>query len=168
MVVILFAYKYHSSTFSVFPSSSSSFAHFSCNFQNDNFLIPFLSYIAMASSTNVVDIVTHDTGNNLIAFNLAEKESLTIVPQPPSNDSSKVETWQRQILIPFMVAENLPSFHGPLPDERTQPRKVQKKIPCFTLVIPVVLRKMASSISSLWTQKPEFSGRCLLLATKTT
>lgn len=95
----------------------------------------------MTSSTNIVDTVTYDIGNNPIIFNLAGKEGLNIVPQPPSNDPSKVETWQRKMLSPFMVAEKLFSFHGPLLDERTQPKKVQKVFPCFTLVVPGAFEK---------------------------
>lgn len=95
----------------------------------------------MASSTNIVDTVTHDTGNNSIAFNLVEKESLTTVPHPPSNDPSKVETWQRQILIPFIEDEKLLAFHGPLLGERTQPKKVQNFFPFFTPAIPVAFEK---------------------------
>lgn len=40
-----------------------------------------------------------------------------------------------------MVAEKLFAFHGPFPDERMQPKKVQKKIPCFTLVVPAAFKK---------------------------
>lgn len=88
-----------------------------------------------------MDTVTHDTSNNPITFNLAKKEGLTMVPQPPSNNPSKVETWQRQTLIPFMVTEKLLAFHGTLPDERMQPKKVQKVFPCFTLTVPSTFEK---------------------------
>lgn len=105
----------------------------------------------MASFANIVDTFTHDIDNHPIPFNLAEKEGLTIVPQPPSNDPSKVETWQQQMLIPFMVVEKLFAFHRPLPDERTQPKKVLKEFLASPLLFMLLSRRMASSISRLWT-----------------
>lgn len=119
---------------------SSPFAHFSATLITNTFLVSLLSYIAMASSANIVDTVTHDTSNNPIAFNLAKKEGLIIIPQPPSNDPSKVETWQRKILIPFMMAEKRFTFHGPLQTKEHNPKRFNF-FPCFTTAVLAAFEK---------------------------
>lgn len=58
------------------------------------------------------------------------------IPQPSSHEESRVQKWQQKMLIPFVVDNKLCAFHGPFPDAKTQPPKVKKFFPCYTLVKP--------------------------------
>lgn len=98
----------------------------------------------MASSANAMDAFTFNTGNNPIAFNLTEEESLKPIPQPTSTDEAVVKIWQLQMLIPFVVDDKLIAFHGPYPDTKTQPRNVQSYFPCFTPALPPDFEKNGS------------------------
>lgn len=98
----------------------------------------------MTSSTNSKDAVTFNTGNNPIAFQLTEEESLKLILQPTSTDENVVKIWQRQMLIPFFVADKLISFHISYPDTKTQPRNVQTHFPGFTPAIPPAFEKDGS------------------------
>lgn len=59
----------------------------------------------MTSSANAKDVVTFNTGNNPIAFQLTKQESLKPIPQPTSTDEAVVKIWQRQMLIPFFESK---------------------------------------------------------------
>lgn len=47
----------------------------------------------MDSSANAKDIVIFNTGNNPIAFQVTEEESLKPTPQPTSTDEAVVKIW---------------------------------------------------------------------------
>lgn len=98
----------------------------------------------MASSANVMDALTYNTGNNPITLNLTEEEILKPIAQPVSTDEAVVEIWQRQMLIPFVVTDKLFAFHGPYPDTKMQPKNIQTYFPCFTPAVPPTFEKNGS------------------------
>ena len=66
------------------------------------------------------------TGDNPIAYDISAKQSLNFIQDPPTEMKSKVQTWQHQMLIPFVVAGKLFAFHGPYPGKETHPKTVNR------------------------------------------
>lgn len=49
------------------------------------------SFIAIASSTRTKSAITSNTGNNPVAFQLTEIESMKLIPQPTFTDEAVVK-----------------------------------------------------------------------------
>ena len=76
------------------------------------------------------------TDDNPIAYTISTKQSLNFIPDPPTKVKSKVQTWQHQMLIPFVVAGKLFAFHGPYQGPKMNRKAVGQYFPCFIPTIP--------------------------------
>ena len=99
-----------------------------------------------STTSSATTAIRPSTGNNPIAFVISEVESTKPIPQPSSRDEAVTANWQRQMLVPFMVADRLFAFLGPLLDDKTQPTKLKEFFPCYPPTIPLHMRVMESLI----------------------
>lgn len=74
-------------------------------------------------------------------FQLTEAKSLKLIPQPTYTNKAVVKIWQCQMLILFVVADKLITFHGSYPNAKTQPKNVQSHFPGFTPTLPPTFEK---------------------------
>lgn len=87
----------------------------------------------MTSSSRIYDDIT-SLGKNCLTFALDSAPEDNIVPDPYSTDEVTVNTWKRQMLIPFKVDGTVTAFLGS--HFKHHPSKIQKCFPCYPEAMP--------------------------------